>query len=996
MPTVLTKWLACALAGAALSFAQTWAQEAEYNHPELSWYTLETAHFAVHFHEGTERTAREVARIAEQIYGPVTELYGYRPDGKVHFIIKDYDDNSNGAAYYYDNKVEIWAPPMDFELRGTHDWLPNVVTHEFCHLISLGAARKITRRVPAFYLQAIGREDERRPDVVLGFPDRIVSYPLPMTIVPMWFAEGMAQHQLSSLRHDTWDAHRDMVLRTAVISGNLLSLDAMGVFGNNSLGNERVYNQGYSLVRYIVERFGEEVLSRLCAVLRQPFQFTMNGAVQRVLGMSEKQLYAEWVSWLKERYEEQLAPVRQNRAEGELLVKEGISNVSPAWAPDGQRFAYVGTGDRDYLSQTTLFVYDRTTAAQRGIARGVQGQLSWSPEGTRLVYARRRVCAHGSRLFDLHVYDLSRKRETRLTNALRARDPDWSPDGELLACVVSRDGTDNLCTLRADGTGLRYLTTNKDGETIYGPRWSPDGRSLVFAQGKAHGRSIVLMEVASGSMRVLIDEGEARDPHFSPDGQWVYFSWVRTGIFNIYRVDVAGTIIEQLTNVEGGAFMPDVNDAGELLYSSFRADGYKVALQELSSRPPVAAFPLPWLRSEGSNSSPPISAASPPDSSRAPSARPYRMAYSQLAFLPRIMLDYGRLKVGSYFYSSDMVDRYSLLGGFGVNLARDFDAFAIFEYRRFAPTLFLELYAFSLHMDERIEILEGEPLLPVKLRFDVLEAEIGCRYWLFDALLVRPVFSHAQYTSKIADFYFQNKRWWSPANTYFIGNRVGVDCEVDLVRRAVASEIAPAAGRKIRFMYRYEFNKFFEDFSTDNPYGTVQEMYTPYNYNSVQLDWQEYLRVPVSRHALGLRLRAGYIDRPVDSFFNFFAGGLDGMRGYSYYSIEGRKMLVATLNYRFPLWRTIKRKVLQVTMDKLYAGAFADWGNAFNGRLEPKEFKRDVGVELRLEAFSFYGYPTRLWLSAAYGLDGFTNASTGLRHGQQWRYHFGLAFAFWE
>jgi len=145
-----------------------------------------------------------------------------------------------------------------------------------------------------------------------------------------------------------------------------------------------------------------------------------------------------------------------------------------------------------------------------------------------------------------------------------------------------------------------------------------------------------------------------------------------------------------------------------------------------------------------------------------------------------------------------------------------------------------------------------------------------------------------------------------------------------------------------------------------------------------------------------VRRRGGYIDRPVDSFFNFFAGGLEGMRGYSYYSIEGRKMLMASVNYRMPLWRNIKRKVLQLTLDKFYAGLFADWGNAFSGRLDVRDFKRDVGLELRMEAFSFYGYPTRLWLSAAYGLDRFTNLSTGQRYGEQWRYHFGLAFAFWE
>src|SRR5437660_12386707 len=78
-------------------------------HVELDWFTIETPHFYVNYHEGTERTARIVAQVAEDVYGPITEFYGHKPDTKVSFIIKDVADYSNGAAYYFDNKIEIWA-----------------------------------------------------------------------------------------------------------------------------------------------------------------------------------------------------------------------------------------------------------------------------------------------------------------------------------------------------------------------------------------------------------------------------------------------------------------------------------------------------------------------------------------------------------------------------------------------------------------------------------------------------------------------------------------------------------------------------------------------------------------------------------------------------------------------------------------------------------------------------------------------------------------------
>ena len=121
------------------------------NHPELDWQVLETRHFRILFHQGLEGAAAQAADIAETAYGPVTQLYRYEPDGKVRIILKDFDDYANGGAYYYLDVIEIWTTALDhdFDMRGTTSWLSNVITHEFVHIISLGAARKAPQRIPA-------------------------------------------------------------------------------------------------------------------------------------------------------------------------------------------------------------------------------------------------------------------------------------------------------------------------------------------------------------------------------------------------------------------------------------------------------------------------------------------------------------------------------------------------------------------------------------------------------------------------------------------------------------------------------------------------------------------------------------------------------------------------------------------------------------------------------------------------------------------------------
>ncbi|MDX1740712.1 MAG: hypothetical protein R3178_05430, partial [Rhodothermales bacterium] len=212
VPVLLIMWSGAALGQVSPSFY-------DFVRGSIDWKTIETDHFRVHFHESdggpsSERSARVVAEIAESVYHPITDLYDYEPDSKVSVILRDFEDYSNGAAYFFDNVILLWAPALNTSLRGRHNWLRNVVAHEFTHIVQVQAAMKSTRKVPFYYFQMLTYEDVRRPDVLYGYPDGIVTYPVPVVNNPAWFAEGTAQFQRRDMSYDTWDTHRDMVLRT--------------------------------------------------------------------------------------------------------------------------------------------------------------------------------------------------------------------------------------------------------------------------------------------------------------------------------------------------------------------------------------------------------------------------------------------------------------------------------------------------------------------------------------------------------------------------------------------------------------------------------------------------------------------------------------------------------------------------------------------------------------------------------------------------------------
>lgn len=960
-------------------------QYLQYNHPELNWKTFETDHFFIHYHQDEIRSARLVAKIAEDIYEPIVGLYQYEPDTKIHFIVRDHEDNANGAAYYYDNKVEIWAPPADFLLRGDHAWLRNVVTHELSHMISLGAARKFPRQIPAFYLQWIDYEKEKRKDVIHGYPNKLFSLPYAGTIVPMWFAEGMAQFQRAGFEYDTWDSHRDMLLRTATLENKLLSLNEMGIFGKNSVNNERVYNQGYGLTLFISENYGEEKVGELVRAMQTPWATGFNHATKKVLHITEKKLYQEWVGWLKSRYEAGTASIQEARVEGRVIENVGIGNLYPAWSPDGSRLAWLSNRGEDYMGLRSLWITDSSLDKKKKIAEAVASSVSWSPDGNKLIYGKKKLYGNGQKYFELYTYDFKTRKKKRITTSKRARFPDWSPKGDRIVTVIEQDGTSNLALVSPNGKNWRQITTLMNGEQIFNPHWMPDSKTILFTIfSDRGGRDIAKIDSSGQAIEYIVQtEWDTRDAVPAPDGKSIYYSSDETGIFNIHRRFLDSGKDEQVTQVQGGAFLPSLSQSGKLAYSLFTADGYKLALLEEVESVKKLEYTSPYesIRKNVSKKSWPITQY---DDLALPEidAKPYTTTYSKLAFLPRIMMDFpDKPKLGAYFYGSDVLDKYSIFGGGAINSQWDSDLFVMFNYRQFLPTLFIELYQMRRHTSEE----------DYKYKYNLMGTDIGADWKLWEGNELRTAYQFSRYDATMT-LIAQNQEIKIPY-TYHTGNVFQVKWNYYGVEPRLFSGIAPNKGRKFELELTAHSENFIEGFEVHKDFGTLVETTVPYRYFRCQIDYREYLPFLIPSTSLALRLRGGGIDRPVDSFYNFFGGGLDGLKGYPFYSIEGRKMAQAGAALRFPIWRKAGVKVAFFNLDNIYGSLYGDIGNAWDeNTLSGLDWKTDIGAQLRFGLWGFYGFPMRFFVDAAYGLNSFEHEE--VEYGKEIRWYFGLLFDF--
>lgn len=108
----------------------------------------------------------------------------------------------------------------------------------------------------------------------------------------------------------------------------------------------------------------------------------------------------------------------------------------------------------------------------------------------------------------------------------RVQDPQVSPDGKWIAYVVS------VPSLKENNStsGLRLLSINggepqrlaKDYESCHSPRWSPDGKQLLFISSKDDTANLYLMDIKSKKIRQLSkSENGLSSPLWSKDGKFI-------------------------------------------------------------------------------------------------------------------------------------------------------------------------------------------------------------------------------------------------------------------------------------------------------------------------------------------------------------------------------------------------------------------------------------------------------------------------------------------
>ncbi len=536
----------------------------------FQWMFIQSQHFDVYFYPGGEELAEFTAEVAEKAYKQLKRDFSFEIRERIVIIVyKSHNDwqQTNVVLSYLEEGIggvtELYKNRVVVPFEGNYEQFRHVIHHELVHAVM--------------------------NDMLYGgsVQSLLMGEVLP---VPLWVSEGLAEFQSTG-----WNTRTDMIVRDAVLTGNIPSVDMLEYI--------MAYQGGNSVFRYIAETYGREKIGEILHKARGKVAF--NQVLKSAIGLDYKELTERWHRWLRRIYwpevRDRLVPKEFSKQLTDHKKQKNFLNVSPTITPQGDKIAYIS----DRSGYQNIYLMSAIDGKEiKVLVKGNRSEsfeelhwlrpgMSFSPDGQKLAFAAK------SGAYDaIYIVDIETgKTEKHVINLDGAFTTSWSPTGEWIAFIGNKDHRSDIYLLNVNTGEVKALTN--DVFTDDEPSWSSDGRYIAFVSDRGdyfsekdcppdfkmseydfENRDIYTIEVSTGKIvRRTNTPWEESSPIFSPDNKKLLFVSDENGIFNIYIQNLETGDYYPITNVITGIFQIGLDrTANKLVFTTWYEGGYDICL----------------------------------------------------------------------------------------------------------------------------------------------------------------------------------------------------------------------------------------------------------------------------------------------------------------------------------------------------------------------------------------------------------------------------------
>lgn len=283
--------------------------------------------------------------------------------------------------------------------------------------------------------------------------------------------------------------------------------------------------------------------------LRDMSHYIADQSFEKLTGIkgafSTRMLYvtAERFSKDSTRYTLQRSDYDGARAVTLLQSREPI--LSPRFAPDGKRIAYVSFEQR----RPRIFVQHIDTGRREQITNfeGLNGAPAWSPDGSRLAFV---LSKDGNP--DIYVMNMASRQLSRVTAGPGINtEPFWGKDGSTIYFTSDRGGKPQIYKTSVSGGGAERVTFV--GNYNANPKLSADEKTLVMIhrqQGFTNFK-VAAQDLQRGSVKILSETSLDESPTVAPNGTMLIYATRQQGRGVLMLVSLNGRVRLPLPTAQG-------------------------------------------------------------------------------------------------------------------------------------------------------------------------------------------------------------------------------------------------------------------------------------------------------------------------------------------------------------------------------------------------------------------------------------------------------------